>query len=59
MLLMFFVGTGVVVGYHRVLTHRAARFVRPLELFLLFCGIGAGTPLWATIDITTPTPTRS
>jgi fatty-acid desaturase len=43
--LMFFTAMGVVVGYHRMLTHRAVVFVRPLEIFLVLCGLGAGTPV--------------
>jgi fatty-acid desaturase len=45
MTLMFFTAMGVVVGYHRMLTHRAATFVKPLEVFLVLCGLGAGTPV--------------
>jgi stearoyl-CoA desaturase (delta-9 desaturase) len=43
--LIFCTAMGVVVGYHRMLTHRAVTFVRPLEIFLVLCGLGAGTPV--------------
>jgi fatty-acid desaturase len=38
-------GFGVTVGYHRVLTHRAARLHPGLERTLVFFGLGAGTPV--------------
>lgn len=44
-LVMIFTSLGVVVGYHRMLTHRAATFVKPLEYFLVLCGLAAGTPI--------------
>jgi fatty-acid desaturase len=44
-MIIVLVAMGVVVGYHRVLTHRSAQLVRPLELLLVLFGLGAGTPL--------------
>jgi stearoyl-CoA desaturase (delta-9 desaturase) len=38
-------GLGVVLGYHRVLTHRAAKLNRWLEYFLITFGLPAGTPI--------------
>jgi fatty-acid desaturase len=43
--LTLFVGFGVVVGFHRMLTHRAVHFVRPLEVALVVLGLPAGTPV--------------
>jgi fatty-acid desaturase len=43
--IMVLVAMGVVVGYHRVLTHRSAVLARPLELLLVLFGLGAGTPV--------------
>lgn len=39
------IGFGVVIGFHRMLTHRAVKFVRPLEVFLVVTGLPAGTPV--------------
>lgn len=39
------VGFGVVVGFHRLLTHRAVVLVRPLEVLLVVLGLPAGTPV--------------
>lgn len=38
------VALGVTVGYHRVLTHRAARLRRPVLLALVWAGLPAGPP---------------
>jgi stearoyl-CoA desaturase (delta-9 desaturase) len=43
--IMVLVAMGVVVAYHRVLTHRAAVLARPVELVLVLFGLGAGTPV--------------
>jgi len=37
-------GFGVSIGYHRVLTHRAARLSRPLLYALVLAGMAAGPP---------------
>lgn len=44
-LFVFVTGLGVVVGYHRMLTHRAVRFPTWLERGLVLAGIYAGTPV--------------
>jgi|GEM_PF-397948 len=44
-LLTLGVGFGVVVGFHRILTHRACRLWRPLEVLVVFFGLPAGTPV--------------
>lgn len=44
-LLTLAVGLGVVVGFHRLLTHRALVLVRPLEIALVVLGLPAGTPV--------------
>lgn len=46
-LALFIVGTGfgVVVGYHRMLTHRSVVFSKWLERTLVLAGIYAGTPV--------------
>jgi stearoyl-CoA desaturase (Delta-9 desaturase) len=38
------VALGVTIGYHRVLTHRAAKLSRPLLLLLVWAGLPAGPP---------------
>lgn len=38
-------GLGVTLGYHRILTHRAAKLNRWLEYFLVTFGAPAGTPV--------------
>jgi stearoyl-CoA desaturase (delta-9 desaturase) len=38
------VALGVTVGYHRVLTHRAARLSRPVLRLLVWAGLPAGPP---------------
>jgi stearoyl-CoA desaturase (delta-9 desaturase) len=43
--LMWGYGLGVVLGYHRVLTHTAAKLSRPLEYFIITFGAPAGTPV--------------
>jgi stearoyl-CoA desaturase (delta-9 desaturase) len=43
--LMWGWGLGVVLGYHRVLTHRAAKLNRALEYLLITFGAPAGTPV--------------
>lgn len=43
--LMWGYGLGVVLGYHRVLTHRAAKLNRFLEYFLITFALPAGTPI--------------
>ncbi|MFZ9887220.1 MAG: acyl-CoA desaturase [Myxococcota bacterium] len=43
--LMWGYGLGVTLGYHRVLTHRAARLNRWLEYALVTFGAPAGTPV--------------
>lgn len=45
LLLTLAVGLGVVVGFHRLLTHRALVVVRPLEVALVVLGLPAGTPV--------------
>ena len=42
---MWAAGLGVTLGYHRVLTHRAAKLNRVLEYFLVTMGSPAGTPV--------------
>ena len=43
--MMTALGLGVVVGYHRVLTHRAARLHPLVEKALVLVALGAGTPV--------------
>lgn len=45
LLLTIAVGLGVVVGFHRFLTHRGLVLVRPLEVVLVVLGLPAGTPV--------------
>jgi stearoyl-CoA desaturase (delta-9 desaturase) len=45
LLMTLVIGFGVVIGFHRMLTHRAVKFVRPLEIFLVVIGLPAGTPV--------------
>lgn len=42
---MWAAGLGVTLGYHRVLTHRAAKLSRALEVFFVTAGSPAGTPV--------------
>lgn len=39
---------GINLGYHRMLTHKAASFPRPLERLFVLCGVCSleGSPLW-------------
>ena len=43
--LYLWVGLGVVLVYHRVLTHKAALLKKPLMYFLVFGGLPAGVPI--------------
>lgn len=36
---------GVSLGYHRMLTHKSFHLIRPLEVFVVWLGLPAGTPL--------------
>lgn len=45
LVIILLVALGVVVGYHRVLTHRAARLAPWVERLLVVFGLGAGTPV--------------
>lgn len=45
LVVMWAAGLGVTLGYHRVLTHRAAKLARPLEYLLVTAGSPAGTPV--------------
>ncbi|KAI3806904.1 hypothetical protein L1987_22822 [Smallanthus sonchifolius] len=40
--LSFFTGMGVTLGYHRLLTHRSFKLPKWLEYFFAYCGVHAG-----------------
>lgn len=40
--LSFFTGMGVTLGYHRLLTHRSLKVPKWLEYFIAYCGVHAG-----------------
>ncbi|KAL8226138.1 hypothetical protein R6Q57_018695 [Mikania cordata] len=41
-ILTFFSGMGVTLGYHRLLTHRSFKLPKWLEYFFAYCGVHAG-----------------